>query len=156
MYAVLSQKVPKRNSKRGWVWCIKNWPEISCCVLDHLGHLFYFFTQNFSSLKIIAQEKKIFQLNYKCRRKRDLKVRYVWLYFGYTPTLCGHENSPKPVMFFSVPPSSGISPCVRTDWAVMPLTLGAALLCSSRTGSGLWLLSRNSKVHRDWGRTLGM
>ena len=30
-------------------------------------------------------------------------------------------------------PSSGISPCVRTDWAViLPLTLGAALLCSSR------------------------
>ena len=33
----------------------------------------------------------------------------------------------------------------------MPPTLGAALLCSSRAGSDMWLLSRNSIVHRDWG-----
>ena len=38
----------------------------------------------------------------------------------------------------------------------MPLTLGAALPCSSRAGSNMWLLSRNSIVHRDWGRTIGV
>ena len=31
------------------------------------------------------------------------------------------------VLFFSVLPSSGITPCVRTDWGVMPPTLGAAM-----------------------------
>ena len=37
-------------------------------------------------------------------------------------------------------PSSGISPCGWTDWAVMlPPTLGAALLCSSWAGSDMWL-----------------
>ena len=56
--------------------------------------------------------------------------------------------------FFSVLLSSGISPCGWTNWAVMPPTLGAALLCSSRVGSDMWLLSRNSIVHQDWGRTL--
>ena len=40
-------------------------------------------------------------------------------------------------LFFDLP-SSGISPCVRTDWAVMlPRTLAAALLCSSRVGSDI-------------------
>ena len=38
----------------------------------------------------------------------------------------------------------------------MPLTLGAALLFSSRAGSDMWLLSRNSNVHQDWGRTIGV
>ena len=32
---------------------------------------------------------------------------------------------------------------------------GAALLCSSRAGSDMGLLSGNSIVHRDWGRTIG-
>ena len=37
-------------------------------------------------------------------------------------------------------PSSMISPCGWTDWAVMlPLTLGAALLCSPWAGSDMWL-----------------
>ena len=36
----------------------------------------------------------------------------------------------------------------------MPPTLGAALLCSSRAGSDMWLLSRNFKVH--WGWTIGV
>ena len=58
--------------------------------------------------------------------------------------------------FLSVLPSSGISPCGWTNWAVMPSELGAALLCSSRAGSDMWLLSRNSIVHRDWGRTIGV
>ena len=51
--------------------------------------------------------------------------------------------------FLTVLPSSGISPCGRTDGAVMPPTLGAALLCSSRAGSDMGLLSRNSIVHRN-------
>ena len=59
------------------------------------------------------------------------------------------------VFFLIVLPSSGISPCGSTDWAVMPPTLGAALLCSSRAGSDIWLLSRNSIVHWNWGRTVG-
>ena len=33
---------------------------------------------------------------------------------------------------------------------------GAALLCSSRAGFDMWLLSRKSIVHRDWGRTIGV
>ena len=37
----------------------------------------------------------------------------------------------------------------------MPPTLGAALLCSSRAGSDMWLLSGNLE-HRDWGRTIGV
>ena len=53
-------------------------------------------------------------------------------------------------------PSSGISHCGWTDVAVMPPTLGAALLCSSRPGSDMWLLSINSTVYRDWGRTIGV
>ena len=38
----------------------------------------------------------------------------------------------------------------------MPPTLGTALLCSSRVGSDTYLLSRNSIVHRDWGKTIGV
>ena len=38
----------------------------------------------------------------------------------------------------------------------MPPTLGAALLCSSRAGSDIGLLSRNVIVHQDWGRTLSV
>ena len=41
-------------------------------------------------------------------------------------------------IFFFLP-SSGISPCGWTDWAVvLPPTLGAALLCSSWAGSDMW------------------
>ena len=36
----------------------------------------------------------------------------------------------------------------------MPPTLGATLLCSSRAGSDMGLLSSNSIVHRDWGRDI--
>ena len=37
-------------------------------------------------------------------------------------------------------PSSGISTCVWTDLGVvLPMTLGAALLCSSWAGSDMWL-----------------
>ena len=43
-------------------------------------------------------------------------------------------------LFFSVLPFSGISLCGWTDWAVIPPILGAALLCSSRAGSDMWLL----------------
>ena len=44
------------------------------------------------------------------------------------------------VFFFLFLPSSGISPCVWTIWAVvLPPTLGAALLCSSWAGSDMLL-----------------
>ena len=33
--------------------------------------------------------------------------------------------------------------------------LGTALLCSSRAGSVYVAVSRNSIVHRDWGKTIG-
>ena len=39
--------------------------------------------------------------------------------------------------FFYVLPSSGISTCGWPEGAVMPPTLGAALLCSSRAGSDM-------------------
>ena len=71
--------------------------------------------------------------------KINVLIKHFWFDFG---------------RFFSVLPSSEISPYGWTDWAVMPSTLGAALLCSSRAVSDMWLFSRNSILHRDWGRTI--
>ena len=71
--------------------------------------------------------------------------------FYYQPDINSKSN-----IFFSVLPPFGISPCVRTVLAVMPPPLGAALLYSSRACSNMLLLSSNSIVHRDWGRTIGV
>ena len=55
-----------------------------------------------------------------------------------------------PFMFFflSVLPSSEIYPCGRTDRAVMPPTLGAALLCSSRASSDMGLYTAGLLLKR--------
>ena len=47
-------------------------------------------------------------------------------------------------------------PCVRTDWAVMPPNLARPWYVALGRALYLWLLSRNSIVHRDWGRTIGV
>ena len=60
-----------------------------------------------------------------------------------------------PLFIFSlVLPSSGISTCVMTDRGVMPPNLARPCYVALGWALYMWLLSRNSIVHQDWGRTL--
>ena len=90
-------------------------------------------------------------MHWNSRSDTELKKKVTKLYFTEYHMLRFLCDS---FFLFCLPP--GFSPCGWTDWAVMRATLGAALLCSSRAGFDMWLLSRNSIVHRDWGRTIGV
>ena len=101
-----------------------------------------------SNLNFLGFQTIAFDLEMYCVWHFEKETNKMAPILAFWKTLDKIQISPQRQFFL---PSSGISPCVRTDRTLMlPPALGAALLCSYRADSDMWLYPELITLSSPW------